>query len=995
MVIRYFTGQQLKELFVLDNPKVSETQKQLEAMHSSHRKTDTELDSHIAFLFSTDIFGISDHDLMFSQEAHVEPNQEFEEEGNQYVQQRVQRAQELVAQESDLTRKLNDHIRRGTEGPGGAKKRYSMNVNRERLQSEWAEKSGEGVINPPLQNVPKYYKPEDRQPSRGVDTAVEDLDRTMEELSINDSRSSYDEEVEDLAQRSPSYQSNASQDMGGMEEVLIIDDSPLGSGDEGGIESRPGSVFVVDDDSRPGSRSEDSCRPGSTVEDKAFIGESYLPEDSSRGPSRNDDDNIIYDQDEEMEDYIDDHSSGGESRSNAEAPSTKQELLSSANESLDLVVGMTPPRGQNGDFQVGSRESSRGTTSFYTGEPHGGMVDDSGSLRSRNEESKQLMPSDTDSYGMMEVSSGQPSDLPHFNATRKLSLEESRSLTCSQMTRDEEADFKANTIDWENGRCSSQDMRCREGMTDQDMSASGVDDVGLDSEDDEEDGSYGEVVEVSVASFCCQADGDVRQDMDVSNTVEPREQMHMIEDQRDDEVSESSVRRSPHPDLQSDEVEDENSYEDVSMASFSVQTDDVDNLKEVQSTNLDDKSSSHYSHSSVLKDQQSLQKELFTKDLSSINVSSAREGPPEGIDLDATSRFLGLTSEESPFLKTSSPVSKARHVRRIVSDEEEDDGSVFERDTSNGGRVGLLDDEGVYGGVNKDNEQRDIQLSTKRKKPSSVLVDDSDDEEMIGRSNRSTKSSLDTEQSAVMQESMSEFIVGDSDEEQQFEEPLDKGDVVDESLLDESEESSASEVEEEIAGRKRRKKHVIISDDEEEEEKEEDGENDPCISKTDGQYNKAMKKIDFIAMEAEEGRSTHDTGRISDEEIDGEDKELDDEDDDEEENEVLKEDEMVDEEEQEDSYEHSVEDEEEEDEAEENTDEEEEEEESDGSRSEDESDMEMRAKYKALVKKGMSKVSEGDNKGALRAFLQALYIDGSSEKLQLIALKLKKKLENQ
>jgi hypothetical protein len=38
-------------------------------MHSASRITDTLLDEHVAFLYSTDIFGISDHDLLFTKEA--------------------------------------------------------------------------------------------------------------------------------------------------------------------------------------------------------------------------------------------------------------------------------------------------------------------------------------------------------------------------------------------------------------------------------------------------------------------------------------------------------------------------------------------------------------------------------------------------------------------------------------------------------------------------------------------------------------------------------------------------------------------------------------------------------------------------------------------------------------------------------------------------------------------------------------------------------------
>ena len=47
---RYFTKQQLHELFVLNNPRVSETQQHLAEIHTDQRKTDTWLDGHIAFL---------------------------------------------------------------------------------------------------------------------------------------------------------------------------------------------------------------------------------------------------------------------------------------------------------------------------------------------------------------------------------------------------------------------------------------------------------------------------------------------------------------------------------------------------------------------------------------------------------------------------------------------------------------------------------------------------------------------------------------------------------------------------------------------------------------------------------------------------------------------------------------------------------------------------------------------------------------------------------
>lgn len=58
-------------MFVLDDPRCSKTQLQLEQMHSVHRVSDTVLDEHIKFLQTTSIFGISDHDLLFTKEAVV------------------------------------------------------------------------------------------------------------------------------------------------------------------------------------------------------------------------------------------------------------------------------------------------------------------------------------------------------------------------------------------------------------------------------------------------------------------------------------------------------------------------------------------------------------------------------------------------------------------------------------------------------------------------------------------------------------------------------------------------------------------------------------------------------------------------------------------------------------------------------------------------------------------------------------------------------------
>uniref|UniRef100_A0A8C0QND9 DNA excision repair protein ERCC-6-like n=1 Tax=Chelonoidis abingdonii TaxID=106734 RepID=A0A8C0QND9_CHEAB len=112
---RYFTKQELRELFILGDTRTSATQIQLQSLHATQRKTDLELDEHIAYLHSLEMFGISDHDLMYTREIAQEEQAE-NEEAHQYIKQRVQKAQELVQLESQLKDQLMGRIRSDTEG---------------------------------------------------------------------------------------------------------------------------------------------------------------------------------------------------------------------------------------------------------------------------------------------------------------------------------------------------------------------------------------------------------------------------------------------------------------------------------------------------------------------------------------------------------------------------------------------------------------------------------------------------------------------------------------------------------------------------------------------------------------------------------------------------------------------------------------------------------------------------------------------------------------
>ncbi|GBM73450.1 DNA excision repair protein ERCC-6-like [Araneus ventricosus] len=100
---RYFSKQELRELFTFEDPHHSATQVQLSQLHSHQRITDTQLDAHIAFLYSLDIFGVSDHDLMFSRE--IEDSAEDNEEAavsHDYIKKQVAAAQVLIQTEASV-----------------------------------------------------------------------------------------------------------------------------------------------------------------------------------------------------------------------------------------------------------------------------------------------------------------------------------------------------------------------------------------------------------------------------------------------------------------------------------------------------------------------------------------------------------------------------------------------------------------------------------------------------------------------------------------------------------------------------------------------------------------------------------------------------------------------------------------------------------------------------------------------------------------------------
>ncbi|XP_053376504.1 DNA excision repair protein ERCC-6-like [Mercenaria mercenaria] len=118
---RYFSRYELRELFILDDPHSSTTQQLLEQMYSGKRLTDPSLDEHIAYLYSLDMFGLSDHDLMFSHgdEAGDEQDDENgEDPENDYILHRVQKAREIIEMESSQPSTLEERLGKSTQPSG-------------------------------------------------------------------------------------------------------------------------------------------------------------------------------------------------------------------------------------------------------------------------------------------------------------------------------------------------------------------------------------------------------------------------------------------------------------------------------------------------------------------------------------------------------------------------------------------------------------------------------------------------------------------------------------------------------------------------------------------------------------------------------------------------------------------------------------------------------------------------------------------------------------
>uniref|UniRef100_T1J2S8 DNA repair and recombination protein RAD54-like n=1 Tax=Strigamia maritima TaxID=126957 RepID=T1J2S8_STRMM len=105
--MRYFTKEELRSLFQLEDVTYSKTQKQLQDMHTGQRKTNDALDEHIAFLHSLgNIFGLSDHDLMFSHDDDATGEGVADDE---FINKEIARVENKILKETEFINQLKEN----------------------------------------------------------------------------------------------------------------------------------------------------------------------------------------------------------------------------------------------------------------------------------------------------------------------------------------------------------------------------------------------------------------------------------------------------------------------------------------------------------------------------------------------------------------------------------------------------------------------------------------------------------------------------------------------------------------------------------------------------------------------------------------------------------------------------------------------------------------------------------------------------------------------
>ncbi len=140
--LRYFSREELTDLFQLDDATVSSTQQELHRLHAHQRHMDSHLEQHIKFLTSIGVYGISDHDLLFSKLQTVESTPEARHQARRAVRN-LYRSSDEQQDDDD-----NDEDNGAGDNPVTPKKKASRTsrekngIDRQRHTSDDTSSSG-------------------------------------------------------------------------------------------------------------------------------------------------------------------------------------------------------------------------------------------------------------------------------------------------------------------------------------------------------------------------------------------------------------------------------------------------------------------------------------------------------------------------------------------------------------------------------------------------------------------------------------------------------------------------------------------------------------------------------------------------------------------------------------------------------------------------------------------------------------------------------------
>ncbi|NP_666347.2 DNA excision repair protein ERCC-6-like [Mus musculus] len=269
---RYFTKQELKELFTVGDLQKSATQMQLQCLHAAQRRSDEKLDEHIAYLHLLGIAGISDHDLMFTRDLSVKEELDMLED-SQYIHQRVQKAQFLVESESQNT------VQRQTTG----------------IEETWLK--AQEFPSQQKKKGTEFNKPQP-QPSRLLTkpTQVEAISSQMASITICDQSAESEpqehSEVHDVTSLQGSHHFNSTSDAG------TIASLPQGAESIGEVSTdsllSPAKGFAAENDAMQKKGLQAS--PGQEAPSENLGSFHYLPRESSKaslGPNLDLQDSVV------------------------------------------------------------------------------------------------------------------------------------------------------------------------------------------------------------------------------------------------------------------------------------------------------------------------------------------------------------------------------------------------------------------------------------------------------------------------------------------------------------------------------------------------------------------------------------------------------------------------------------------------------------------------------------------------------------------------------